>query len=260
MTPDSMSLAVRPVSQVTARPVSWLWPGRLALGKLALLDGDPGLGKSLLALDLCARLSTGRPFPDGTPSPGPANSLVLNAEDGLEDTIRPRLEALGADLDRVFVLDYHAQADHTDAGLLRLPAQLDLLDHVAHRLVEVHGDRRRPMTMAQLLEMMHLDSQVPALAADGLHFGTGFLAPRLQFQDRKLQQQVIQEVVELMAQQVGQIRKIIEPLQDIRLGGAGAHAGYTSLNAALLIWYSAILAEMLRRDSPAILAQRPMLP
>ena len=46
---------VRPVSQVSSRSVSWLWPGRLALGKLALLDGDPGLGKSLLTLDLCMR-------------------------------------------------------------------------------------------------------------------------------------------------------------------------------------------------------------
>jgi hypothetical protein len=44
----------RAISQLTSRPVSWLWPGRLALGKLAMLDGDPGLGKSLLALDLCA--------------------------------------------------------------------------------------------------------------------------------------------------------------------------------------------------------------
>ena len=39
-----------PVGQLVARPLAWLWPGRLALGKLAILDGDPGLGKSLLAL------------------------------------------------------------------------------------------------------------------------------------------------------------------------------------------------------------------
>jgi len=82
-----------------------LWPGRLPLGKLSILDGDPGLGKSLLALDLCARLSTGRPFPDGRPSPGPAPAIVINGEDGAADTIRPRLQALGADLDRVFVMD-----------------------------------------------------------------------------------------------------------------------------------------------------------
>src|SRR5437762_3142182 len=94
-----------PISQLTPRPVSWLWPGRLALGKLAILDGDPGLGKSLLALDLCARLSTGRPMPDGSAGPGVCNSLILNAEAGAADTIRPRLQALGADLERVFVLE-----------------------------------------------------------------------------------------------------------------------------------------------------------
>src|SRR5437762_11065570 len=106
-----------PISQLTPRPVTWLWPGRLALGKLAMLDGDPGLGKSLLALDLCARLSTGRPFPDGSSGPGASAAIILNAEDGEEDTTRPRLQALGADLERLFVL--HPEED---AGQpLRLP-------------------------------------------------------------------------------------------------------------------------------------------
>src|SRR5205814_1602918 len=73
-------MRVQRASELEARACSWLWPGRLALGKLAILDGDPGLGKSLLALDLCARVSTGRPLPDGQPGPGPANVLVLEAE------------------------------------------------------------------------------------------------------------------------------------------------------------------------------------
>jgi hypothetical protein len=118
-------MQVLSVSQLTPRPLVWLWPKRLLEGKLAILDGDPGLGKSLVTLDLCARLSTGRPFPDGSPSFGPVNSLVLNSEDGAEDTIRPRLQALGADLERVFVP--HAG----DAGLaepLRIPGQLSMLD------------------------------------------------------------------------------------------------------------------------------------
>src|SRR5690242_6575569 len=88
---------VRPVSQLVTRPLTWLWPGRMALGKLAILDGDPGLGKSLVSLDLCARLSTGRPFPDGGCGPEVSGAIVLNGEDGEEDTIRPRLQALGAD-------------------------------------------------------------------------------------------------------------------------------------------------------------------
>jgi hypothetical protein len=91
------------LADVPAKMVTWLWPGRLARGKLAIVDGDPGLGKSLVTLDLAARVSAGRPFPDE--APGNADSVVIvNCEDGVADTIRPRLEALGANLDRVHVL------------------------------------------------------------------------------------------------------------------------------------------------------------
>ena len=55
-----------------------LWPKRLPAGNLALLDGHPGLGKTWVLLDLCARISAGRPFADGSPSPGPANCLIIN--------------------------------------------------------------------------------------------------------------------------------------------------------------------------------------
>jgi hypothetical protein len=105
--------------------VEWLWPGRLALGKLALLDGDPGVGKSLIALDLCARLSNGHPWPDGSPSPGAWPSLVVQAEDNPRDTLRPRLQALGADLARVFYPDGN---DPLAAGPLRLPSGAAALD------------------------------------------------------------------------------------------------------------------------------------
>src|SRR5258708_1492725 len=115
---------LRPVSELSARRLDWLWPGRLALGKLAILEGDPDLGKSLVALDLCARLSTGRPAPDGSPLLGPADAIVLDGEDGAEDTIVPRLQALQADLRRIFVL--HRDADSSE--LLLLPAHVGLLD------------------------------------------------------------------------------------------------------------------------------------
>src|SRR5688572_21997357 len=123
--PPHDTVLVQPLSALRPRPLSWLWPGRLALGKLALLDGDPGLGKSLLALDLCARLSTGRPFPDCSPSPGVCSSIVLNVEDAGPDTIIPRLRALNADLDRVFVLT--PEDDSPDCPLC-LPAQTALLE------------------------------------------------------------------------------------------------------------------------------------
>jgi hypothetical protein len=118
-------MQVRSFLDVEARSVSWLWPWRLAAGNLAMLEGDPGLGKSLLTLDLCARLSTGRPWPDGSPSPGPANALILNGEDCAEDTVRARLAALGADMSRVFLLDGE-DADDTDH--LQLPSGAALLE------------------------------------------------------------------------------------------------------------------------------------
>jgi RecA-family ATPase len=120
----SSAIQVRPASQIRPEPIRWLWTGHLALGTLTMLDGDPGLGKSLFALDLCARLSTGRSFPDDTPSHRPANSLLVTCEDGDQTTVRPRLEALGADLDRVFL---PPQEHPTTGDLLRFPRDLDLL-------------------------------------------------------------------------------------------------------------------------------------
>jgi hypothetical protein len=55
-------MAVRPLSELTPQPFKWLWLYRLAVGKLSILDGDPGQGKSMITLDLCARLSRGLPF------------------------------------------------------------------------------------------------------------------------------------------------------------------------------------------------------
>src|SRR5437773_11673622 len=91
------------MSDVQTRPLHWLWKYWLALGKLALLDGDPGQAKSMLLVDLAARVSSGQVMPDG--SPGIEGDVTfLWPEDGLSDTLRPRLEAAGADLNRVHVI------------------------------------------------------------------------------------------------------------------------------------------------------------
>src|SRR5262249_60590266 len=87
------------LSDVTPKPVDWLWPDYIPLGKITVLDGDPGLGKSLLTLDIAARTSTARAMPDGTVGDctEPAGVVLLSAEDDPADTLRPRLEAAGAD-------------------------------------------------------------------------------------------------------------------------------------------------------------------
>lgn len=112
------------IADVQLEQVRWLWPGRVPLGKLTILDGDPGMGKSLIALDLAARVSTGKTMPDGTGSDleRPHGVVLLTAEDDLGDTIRPRLEAAGADLERVLALPRISDGVNGD----RLPTLADL--------------------------------------------------------------------------------------------------------------------------------------
>ncbi len=79
------------LSDVEPEEVNWIWPGRIAKGKLSLVIGDPGNGKSTALVDVACRITQGAEWPDG----GHAESgsvLILTAEDGLADTIRPRVE------------------------------------------------------------------------------------------------------------------------------------------------------------------------
>ena len=95
------------MADVTAKPVQWLWRDRLPSAMLSLLIGVEGKGKTFVALDMAARVTTGRPWPDAqtehdTPLVG--NVVFLTSEDHLEYTIRPRLDAAKADAARVFAL------------------------------------------------------------------------------------------------------------------------------------------------------------
>ncbi len=94
---------LRCLAQVAPSPVRWLWPGRVPLGRLTLLVGRPGAGKSFLTADLAARVSTGRPWPDGSACAG-GSVLFICAEDDPADTLRPRLDAHGAAVERVHAL------------------------------------------------------------------------------------------------------------------------------------------------------------
>ena len=87
------------MADVTAQPVRWLWPSRIPLGMLTILDGDPGLGKSTVLLDLASRLSRGDLMPDDSSGPGIMGTVILSAEDDVARVIRPRLEAAGADVE-----------------------------------------------------------------------------------------------------------------------------------------------------------------
>ena len=89
------------VSTVAPQPVDWLYPGWIPRGKLTVLFGRPGIGKSHVALDIAARFTTARTMPGcGLPCEA-GNVLLFAAEDGVADTIRPRLDAAGANSARV---------------------------------------------------------------------------------------------------------------------------------------------------------------
>ncbi|MBD3672367.1 MAG: AAA family ATPase [Planctomycetaceae bacterium] len=114
--PTAISPKIIRLSDVIAEKVSWLWPARVAIGKLTLIAGDPGLGKSFLTVDIAARVSNGRSWPDG--SEGVQGGVIfISGEDDPSDTIRPRLDAADADVEKIELLQAIAvQWDPEEAG------------------------------------------------------------------------------------------------------------------------------------------------
>ena len=91
------------MADVEPEEISWVWSRRLAKGKLTLLVSDGGVGKSTTAIDVIARITRGDSWPDGDSAPE-GTVVMLSAEDGLADTIRPRLDRQGANPQRVLVI------------------------------------------------------------------------------------------------------------------------------------------------------------
>jgi len=102
---EAGSLITRRVSDIESKPVSWLWHGRIARGKVSIIAGNPGLGKSQVTASIAAIVTTGGRWPVDRSECTPGDVIFLSAEDDPADTMRPRLEAAGADLHRVHVMD-----------------------------------------------------------------------------------------------------------------------------------------------------------
>lgn len=114
----------RLLSNVQPEPVDWIWRDRIPKGKLTICEGDPGEGKSAMVTDFAARVSVGRPWPDGAECE--AGGVVLcSAEDGEADTIRPRLDAAGGDAYKVLALATLTDGD--SERLLSIPEDLGAL-------------------------------------------------------------------------------------------------------------------------------------
>jgi len=102
--PSDEELGIVPLKDFKATQVKWLWPHRIARGKFNLLASVGGEGKSQLATRLIAMITRGEEFPDGSGTPPHGPCVFLSAEDGVGDTIVPRLYAAGADLEHVKLL------------------------------------------------------------------------------------------------------------------------------------------------------------
>lgn len=101
-------------NDIKSVPISWLWEGRIPTGKLTMIAGDPGLGKSLLTATLAAHVSMGLPWPVDETKPLVGDVILLSAEDDAADTIKPRLEAAGADCSRIHIVESIQEIDTED--------------------------------------------------------------------------------------------------------------------------------------------------
>ena len=102
---DTRIVKIRCASDIKPQPITWLWPGWVPAGKLTILAGAAGTGKTTLALGLAAVLTAGGAWPDGSACRRKGNVLVWSSEDVADDTLVPRLIASGADLSRCHFIE-----------------------------------------------------------------------------------------------------------------------------------------------------------
>lgn len=119
--PAEMVLVTRRASDIRPQVLRWLWPSHIQAGAVNLIAGPEGRGKSLVAVDITARTSTGSDWPDGTPCDG-GRVLYCSAEENIEAVVIPRLMAAGADLGRIEIVD--GLGSSTDDG--KVIADVDL--------------------------------------------------------------------------------------------------------------------------------------
>lgn len=121
-------------SDVKATPVRWLWYPYIAIGKITLLQGDPGDGKSTMMMNLIAELSKGGATPDGKALGRPQRIIYQCSEDGASDTIKPRLEACGADCRNIAFINEEVYGgltlddEHIREAIIEFKPQLVVVD------------------------------------------------------------------------------------------------------------------------------------
>lgn len=145
-------------SAVSKREVEWLWYPYIPYGKITLLQGDPGDGKSTFMVNLAAVLTNGGKLPDGNKIPQPETVIYQCAEDNAGDTIKPRLIQAGADCDRIaFIEDAAMDLSITDERLeqtiRKLKAKLLILDPL-QAFIPMDGDMQSASKMRSIMRKL----------------------------------------------------------------------------------------------------------
>lgn len=155
------------LADIEPKKVKWLFEPFIPFSMISILEGDPGLGKSFLAMHIAALVSAGGRWPSGQKVKA-ANVLYLSAEDDNEYTIRPRMEAMGADLSRVVVLDEFISLDVDGLAAVQReieknPPALIVLDPMI-AFMEAGGDPYRPTTIRPFLGALRKLAEVAGAA------------------------------------------------------------------------------------------------
>lgn len=123
------------MDKIQSQEVKWLWYPYIPFGKITIVQGDPGEGKTTFVLNLAAILSTGKHFEESSETGIPLSVIYQTAEDGLADTVKPRLEEAGADCSRILVIDDSEKSltmddERLEKAIIQTGAKLLILDPI----------------------------------------------------------------------------------------------------------------------------------
>src|SRR3984957_14675027 len=205
-------------SDIQPERLEWIWPGRIARGKAALVGGPPGLGKSQVTTNIAATVSTGGRWPCDEGRAPQGDVVILSAEDGIADTIVPRLIAAGADTNCVHIVVAATKLDGTGRKTFSLKTDVDL-----------------PEELSRVIGTVRLIIIDPISAYMGGADGNGNVETR--------------EVLEPLAEMANRLGIAVVAVTHLNKGGAGGQSALIRFAGSIAFVAAARSAYLIIEDS-----------